>query len=116
MNKKVEICAMNWIPLTSVDQLNEISASDGRFLIFKHSTRCGISAMVLRRFQKEWKDEAPVDVYLLDLIKYRDISSEIAMQYDVRHESPQLLLVQDGELLHHASHHEISATTVLGEK
>ena len=105
---------MNWTLLQSTDQLNEIKNHQGYSLIFKHSTRCSISMMAKRRFELDW-DELPADMplYFLDLIQHRDISSQIAQQFHVHHESPQLLLIKDGECVLDQSHGEISVDEAL---
>lgn len=99
---------MNWIALEDINQLEQIKTSSTPSIIFKHSTRCPVSGMAKRNFQLE----APllpeeVDVYYLDLIKYRDISSHIAEHWNIRHESPQVLLIQNGQCSYHASHSDI---------
>jgi bacillithiol system protein YtxJ len=100
---------MNWISLTSADQLNEIKKHEGYSLIFKHSTRCSISMMAKRRFELDWED-LPEDMplYFLDLISYRDLSAQVAQLFQVHHESPQLLLIKDGECVLDQSHGAIS--------
>ena len=78
-------------------------------LILKHSTRCPISSMALRRLEGTWNfAEAEIETYYLDLIRFRDVSNYIAETLGVRHESPQALLIQDGVCQYHASHLDIS--------
>jgi bacillithiol system protein YtxJ len=105
---------MNWIALESADQLNKIKNHEGYSLIFKHSTRCSISMMAKRRFELDWED-LPEDMplYFLDLIKYRDLSGMTAQLFDVHHESPQLLLIKDGECVLDQSHGAISVEEAL---
>lgn len=101
---------MNWIPLERVEQLEEIRKSKEYSLIFKHSTRCSISLMAKKKFELEW-DSLPeqTPIYFLDLLSYRNISNTISEVFHVHHESPQLLLIKDGECIFDASHGEISA-------
>ncbi len=89
-------------------EINDLSASKP-IIIFKHSTRCSISSAALNRFEKVYANEnaAEMPVYYLDLIKFRDISNLIAQHYQVEHQSPQTLLIQNGKCTHHASHFEI---------
>jgi len=89
--------------------LSEIKQQQGYSLIFKHSTRCPISSMAKRRFELEW-EELPqnLPLYYLDLIKYRDISNQVAQDFQVHHESPQLLVIKDGECILDQSHGGIS--------
>jgi bacillithiol system protein YtxJ len=105
---------MNWTTLDSANQVNEIKSQPGYSLIFKHSTRCSISMMAKRRFEMDM-DKLPADVplYFLDLIKYRDISNQIAEDFQVYHESPQMLLIKDGECILDQSHGGISVEEAL---
>lgn len=101
---------MNWINITSAEQLNDIKAATGYSIIFKHSTRCPISMMAKRKFELDEKlFEEKTPLYFLDLIKYRDISANVAELFKVHHESPQLLLVKNGECILDQSHSSISA-------
>ncbi|HYK77219.1 MAG TPA: bacillithiol system redox-active protein YtxJ [Daejeonella sp.] len=104
---------MNWISLETAEQLQHIKASNQFSLIFKHSTRCSISLMAKKKLELE-ADALPetLPVYYLDLLNYRAISNEIADLFQVHHESPQLLLIKDGECIYEASHGEISAEEV----
>jgi bacillithiol system protein YtxJ len=99
---------MNWIEITELQELDTIKKESFSKpqLIFKHSTRCSISSMVKNRLEKgEVQNE--VDFYLLDLIKHRDISNEIAETFHVHHESPQALLIKNGECTFSESHYDI---------
>ncbi|HEY0668822.1 MAG TPA: bacillithiol system redox-active protein YtxJ [Sphingobacteriaceae bacterium] len=104
---------MNWTTLNQAEQLREIKSSTGHSIIFKHSTRCSISLMAKRRVEQDWND-LPDDtsIYFLDLLSYRDLSHQIAELFDVHHESPQLLLIKDGECILNQSHGDISVDEV----
>ena len=105
---------MNWTQLQSTDQLNEIKNLPGYSIIFKHSTRCSISMMAKRRFELDW-DSLPEELplYFLDLIQHREVSNQIAQLFHVYHESPQLLLIKDGECILDQSHGGISVDEAL---
>lgn len=94
--------------------MNSIKNKPGYSLIFKHSTRCSISMMAKRRFEMDM-DKLPADIplYFLDLIKYRDISNQVAQDFQVYHESPQMLLIKDGECILDQSHGGISVDEAL---
>ena len=100
---------MNWISLTDIAQLDSITKNSfvTPQVIFKHSTRCSISSMALNRLERE---EAPTntDFYYLDLIKHRDISNAIADKFNVYHESPQILVIKNGECIYDESHQGIN--------
>ena len=105
---------MNWTSLESADQINDINHHQGYSLIFKHSTRCSISMMVKKRFELDW-DKLPGDLplYFLDLIKHRDLSNQIANDFSIYHESPQLLLIKNGVCILDLSHGQISVEEAL---
>lgn len=105
---------MNWTSLESAEQVAAIKNQEGYSLIFKHSTRCSISMMVKKRFELDWNllpENMPL--YFLDLIKHRDISNQIASDFFVHHESPQMLVIKDGECILDASHGEVSVSEAL---
>lgn len=109
--EKKEKKVIPWIPLSSLDQLNEIGkkSENKTQFIFKHSTTCGISRMVMNTFQETYslgKEQA--DLYYLDLHSFRSISNEVGMKFQVLHQSPQLLVIKNGVAVSHASHGEIN--------
>ena len=107
---------MNWISLESHKQLDKLidKSHSQRVVIFKHSTSCGISRMVLRNFEKDLSSTNPpeVEYYLLDLLAYRSISNQISEVFDVVHQSPQLLIIEKGTAVHHSSHSNIMASSL----
>lgn len=104
---------INWLPLTQMEQLNvlTVASHEKPVIIFKHSTRCSISRMALKQFEKEFiLTEEEVTTYFLDLLSYREISNEIASRFQVLHQSPQLILLKKGIAVYHVSHSDIDAT------
>ena len=103
---------INWIRLTNIDQIKQIrslSKSETVF-IFKHSTRCGISKMVIKRFENMFKESMnTIKVYYLDLLKYRDVSNEVVETFQVIHQSPQLLIIKNEFSVFDASHQDITS-------
>ena len=102
---------MKWNDLTQIDQIQYIiQASYSRpQVIFKHSTSCTISSMAKMRIESKWTDiNKDVDLYYLDLISYRNLSNHIADTFSVYHESPQIILIKDGEAEYDSSHFDIS--------
>ena len=105
-----------WQPLTQAEQLQDIvrESHEKPVLIFKHSTTCSISAASKGKMERQWADAGLTDtkLYYLDLLRFRPISAEIAQKFGVRHESPQLLLIKDGECHYNASHMGIRLSDV----
>lgn len=96
---------MNWISLTTEEQLSQIKEKSATVpqVIFKHSTRCSISSMVLDRLERAAPPQS-TDFYYLDLIAHRNLSNKIAELFDVYHESPQVLIIKNGECVYDESH------------
>ena len=104
---------MQWKNITDLEQIGQIQKKEGYNLIFKHSTRCSVSSMAKRRFEQDWSViPEGTALYFLDLISHRDISSHIAETFQVHHESPQILLIKNGDCILDASHSDISAEEV----
>ena len=104
-------------PLDSIDQLTALLAASAKrpFLVFKHSTRCPISARAWEEFESVAADGSQTraaDFFVVDILRHREVSNELADRLGVVHESPQAILVQDGGPLWHASHHGISRSAL----
>ena len=100
-----------WFLLTEVAQLVAISEKSNTKtqVIFKHSTRCGISRMVMNQFVEAYVlTENDLDLYYLDLLNYREVSNETGYKFQVLHESPQLIVIRNGAVVAHASHGAIN--------
>ncbi|RRJ90234.1 bacillithiol system redox-active protein YtxJ [Flavobacterium macacae] len=111
-NKDTNQNGLNWNALTEIKQLDSIvdASAEKPVVIFKHSTRCSISRMALKNFEREYDlAESEAAPYFLDLLEHRDISNEIAQKFQVIHQSPQLILIKDGKAVYNASHSEIDA-------
>ncbi|MDQ0781737.1 bacillithiol system redox-active protein YtxJ [Chryseobacterium sp. W4I1] len=85
-----------------------------RIAIFKHSTRCFISTTVLKNFEREIDNSNDkLDLYYLDLLTYRAISNKISEDLGIRHESPQLIIIEDGKVINSSSHEDISISQIV---
>lgn len=105
---------MSWNLLQSADQLKELierSASKPQ-LIFKHSTRCSISSMLLNRLERAGLNDQ-IDWHLLDIIAHRQLSNQIAERFNVWHESPQILLIKESECIFDESHMGIQMAEIV---
>src|SRR5215212_7236537 len=105
---------MNWISLVSEEQLQEIKNKSNYKpqVIFKHSFRCSLSGMAKNRLDKASTPEG-VDFYFLDLIKHRNISNKISQEFKVYHESPQVLIIKNGESVYDESHTAINMQEIV---
>ena len=110
-SKEVEDTYLSWTPLISVDEINTIKeiSKNQSVLIFKHSTRCGISRMVIKQFESLFNEEnKQLKVYYLDLLRFREVSSKLSEVFQVVHQSPQLLVIKNGISVYDESHYEIT--------
>lgn len=101
----------NLTALSDIDHIREASFTAPQ-VIFKHSTRCNISSVALRRFEAHTPSTGTV-YHFLDLINYRPVSNGVAEVFNVYHESPQVLLISKGECIYDESHLGIQASELL---
>ncbi len=96
-----------WQHLREISQLDKI-VQDSKakpVAIYKHSTTCGISRMVLRQIESTYNlDASQMDIYYLDLKAYREVSNEVAIRFQVIHQSPQMIVVKNGTAVYADSH------------
>ncbi len=105
---------MNWKPLTDEAGLEEITrkSAEKPQVIFKHSTRCSISSMAKSRLERAAAPEE-IDFNYLDLISFRNISQQISEVFHVEHESPQVLVIKNGQCTYDESHTGISMDEII---
>lgn len=107
--------AFVWRQLEDISQLDAVEelSNEKLVVIFKHSTRCGISHMVWDQFQNQVDfTNTHIEMLYLDLLAHRDISNEITRRFQVLHQSPQILVIKKGEVIHHASHSAIHVSDI----
>ena len=99
----------HFTPITdsaSLDALFESSA-ERPVILFKHDPYCPISARAYREME-----QVPGDIALVDVEHDKTIASAVAKRTGVRHESPQVIVVKDGQPVWSASHFNIKADAV----
>lgn len=111
----MQVHTIHWIELTELATWKAIIEESFQkpILLFKHSTRCGISHMALERLEEQWKSNPlPVKPVFLDLISHRVVSQQIAADMGVLHQSPQVLVLWQGECVFTTSHNAISVPII----
>ena len=101
---------MTKIEIHSIEEWENYFQSDKLIATYKHSTRCGVSSMAWSRLERGWDSSMPL--LFVDLIKYRELSNHIAEVTGVRHESPQLIISSNRNVLDHTSHMAINGQWV----
>lgn len=109
------IINMNWITITSEEQIQDIARSQETAIIYKHSPRCMTSLMAYRQLKSEvsGQQDLNVPIYIVDVISNRRESQFIAHAFDVEHQSPQILVVKYGQSVFDTSHEGVSLRTAL---
>lgn len=104
-----------WRTLEDLSQLDAVVklSEEKLVVIFKHSVTCGISNMVWHQFQNEIDfNNDHIEMLYLDLLAHRDVSNEVTKRFQVLHQSPQILVIKNAEVLHHASHSAIRLSNI----
>lgn len=102
---------MNWHTVDNIKDFEEFEKNNpSGFLIFKHSTRCSTSSMAKRMFENHWSE--PIPAILVYVVESRQLSNAIESRYRIRHESPQVLLIQNGNCTYNSSHSAIDADDI----
>lgn len=93
--------------LTEKAQWDKLAAQSAQtpVLVFKHSTSCPVSAEAHEHFVRYLKQPQPGIAYAyVRVIESRPVSNHIAQTLQVKHQSPQAILVRDGQAVWHDSH------------
>lgn len=106
----------NWETITDISEIDPLieRSKDRPQLIYKHSNRCSVCFVAKGNLEKGSETILQhADMHYLDVVKNRDVSNSIASDLDVRHESPQAIVVEDGEVIWHASHGGIDSEKII---
>jgi len=105
---------MTWIDLQDETQLTQIKEQSKTRpqVIFKHSTRCSISQMAKNRLEKATQSTG-IDFHYFDLLNNRPLSNKIAEDFNVYHESPQVLIIKDAICIYDESHNGITIDEII---
>lgn len=98
-----------FIPITEASALDELLArsNDAPVILFKHSSTCPISAGAYREMSK-----LSEDVALLVVQRARSLSREVERRTGIRHESPQAIVLRNGQAVWNASHWDVTSDAV----
>ena len=107
---------INWNPLDSEKKLDQLikESYEQPVVILKHSTTCPISSIAKMRIDQDFKFEN-AKMYYLDLLAFRSISNKIAKVFMINHESPQVLVIKDGDCIYDESHLNIQVDVLAKE-
>jgi bacillithiol system protein YtxJ len=95
-------------PVTSMEELEKLLESSETAIVFKHSTRCPVSAMALLEVKRFVSARPDVLVHLIKVVEDRPLSLHFAKRVGVPHESPQAILLRSGKAVWHDSHEGVT--------
>ncbi|PKG24959.1 bacillithiol system redox-active protein YtxJ [Niallia nealsonii] len=98
--------------IDTVEEFNEVVKNNESILFLKHSLTCPISQAGFEQYQQYTANNNEVDAYYLAVQDSRPLSNHIAETYDIKHESPQVLLFADNKVVWNASHHNITVSAL----
>jgi bacillithiol system protein YtxJ len=98
--------------LKSIEDLHQFVQQPGKHLLFKHSTTCPISAKANEEFQAFMSDAEGASAAMVLVIEDRPVSNHIAEEFAIKHESPQILLFEGGEVRWNTSHWKITKDSI----
>ncbi|WP_054028687.1 bacillithiol system redox-active protein YtxJ [Bacillus sp. FJAT-28004] len=103
---------MNWKEITTIEEWNGVldKSSERGQMILKHSTSCPVSANALREYEDYLKSNPNqnVDYNLVKVIESRPVSNQIAEDINVKHESPQMIYIQNKSKYWATSHWSVT--------
>lgn len=97
--------------LHSTEEFDQFVAEGGKRLLFKHSTTCPISAAAYGEFQA-FLQEQEVPSAVIFVIEDRPVSNAVAERFAIKHESPQIFLLEEGQVKWHTSHWKITKDAI----
>lgn len=97
--------------LKSIEDLHQFVQQPGKHLLLKHSTTCPISAKAFDEFNAHIKD-AETSAAVVLVIEDRPVSNQIAEEFEIKHESPQIFLFEDGAVRWNTSHWKITRESI----
>lgn len=93
--------------ITDEKMLKDFLQEEGRAILFKHSTRCPVSARAYQEMEAFAEEYPEVPIGLVKVIESRPLSFMIVDMLGVIHQSPQAIIVEKGQVVMHASHFDV---------
>ena len=101
--------------ITGSQELEQIldESCQCQIILFKHSTSCPISSRAWQEVQNFIKDSPDeVVVGMIKVIESRPVSNQVTAEFGLQHQSPQVLVIRDRQVLWHTSHQEVTQTNL----
>ena len=95
-------------PLEDPADLTQVMEADVAIL-YKHSPVCSISRAAMEEVRRFVERRPDVPVFVMDVVRQRELARRTAEQLGIRHQSPQVIVLRGGAPQHDASHRQITA-------
>lgn len=103
------------VPETKEELEKLFESNSGLHLIYKHSNACMTCIFTKKRVEELMNNDEKLDSFqFIEVRMSRDLSNFVSDQSGIKHESPQVVLLQDGEVKWHASQSAIEVDAILG--
>ena len=105
-----------WEMIDSESMIDDIvlSSNNQTQIILKHSNQCGTSFFAKKNLESIEKSEYQgVGFYMIDVIRQRSLSQYLSEKVEVRHQSPQLLILRNAEVIWYGSHNQVTANNLV---
>lgn len=106
----------NWNMMSGKEDLNILleTSKEKPQILYKHSSRCSISYLAKENLEEHMEDLLNhADIHLIDVTEQRDLSNNIAQKLDIRHESPQAIILKNGGVAWSGSHWDVNVKNIL---
>ncbi|WP_219836596.1 bacillithiol system redox-active protein YtxJ [Paenibacillus sp. R14(2021)] len=103
---------MNWNEITTLEEWHAImdKSSERGQVILKYSSTCPVSTNALLEYEAylEAEPNPDIDYTLVKVIESRPVSDKIAADLNVKHESPQMIYIQNKSKYWAATHWSVT--------
>ena len=106
---------LNWKPLNTREEFDRLvkDSKEKPALIFKHRPSSPESTQALQKLESEWSiSPENLDLYMLDVMKDKDINEAVTEMAGVINEYPQVLLFADGVTMYDESREMINVKKI----
>ncbi|MBM7701182.1 bacillithiol system redox-active protein YtxJ [Metabacillus iocasae] len=101
--------------ISTREEFNQVIKDNETFLFLKHSITCPISSAAYEEFKSYVEENQHIPSYYLHVQEARPLSNDIAEEYNIKHESPQVFLFNQGNVKWHESHWRITKSELANQ-
>lgn len=98
--------------IESNEELTQLYSDNETLFLLKNSTTCPISSEAFSEMERYANSNPSIPVYYLNVQESRELSNQISEDFSIKHETPQVLLINKKEVTWHASHWKVTMKNV----